>query len=85
MIQQQDRSASVSLLWNSVVWVDPERLSGVPCFAGTRVPVKNLFDYIEGGDTIDDFLQGFPNVTREQVIGALHLGKERLLANGHAG
>jgi uncharacterized protein (DUF433 family) len=65
-------------LWDEVVWVDPERMSGEPCFAGTRVPIKNLFDYIEGGETVDEFLDGFPGVTREQVIGAFRIGKDRL-------
>ena len=68
-----------------VLWSDPERLSGMPCFTGTRVPVKALFDYLEAGDTLDTFLDDFPGVTREQVIGALRLSKERLLAEcaGH--
>ena len=64
-----------------VMWQDPERMSGAPCFNGTRVPIKNFFDYIEGGDTIDEFLDAFPGVTREQVNGALYIGKERLLGN----
>lgn len=68
-------------LWEMVVWTDPERMSGAPCFAGTRVPIRNLFDAIEGGHTIDDFLDGFPGVTRDQVIGAIHLGKDRLLGD----
>lgn len=59
--------------------VNPEKLSGVPVFAGTRVPIQNLFDYIEGGDTLDDFLDGFPPVTREQAIDVLELAKESLL------
>ena len=63
-----------------VMWQDPERMSGAPCFTNTRVPVKNLFDYIEGGDTIGEFMEDFPGVTREQILGALRIGKERLLA-----
>ena len=59
--------------------INPEKLSGVPVFAGTRVPIQNLFDYIEGGDTLDDFLDGFPPVTREQAIDVLELAKESLL------
>ena len=62
-----------------VLWSDPERLSGMPCFTGTRVPVKALFDYLEAGDTLDTFLDDFPGVTREHVIGALRLGRDRLL------
>lgn len=67
--------------WDEVVWTDPERVSGAPCFAGTRVPIKNLFDFIEGGDTIEDFLDAFPGVTRDQTLGALSIGKARLLGN----
>ena len=53
---------------SSVVAINPEILGGTPCFAGTRVPVKTLFDYIEGGDTIDTFLDQFPSVRREQTL-----------------
>ncbi|HKP73552.1 MAG TPA: DUF433 domain-containing protein [Pyrinomonadaceae bacterium] len=49
----------------------PDVMGGVPVFAGTRVPVQTLLDYIKGGDSIDDFLEGFPTVTREQVIAFL--------------
>ena len=55
-------------------------MSGAPCFAGTRVPIQNLIDYLEGGDSIDDFLEGFPTVTREQVIAFLEEAKESVLA-----
>jgi uncharacterized protein (DUF433 family) len=55
----------------SVVKIDPEIMSGAPCFAGTRVPIQNLIDYLEGGDSIEDFLEGFPSVSREQVIAFL--------------
>lgn len=54
-----------------IVWVNPQRLSGAPCFAGTRVSVRTLFDYLEGGDSIDDFLEGFPGGTREQAIAVM--------------
>jgi uncharacterized protein (DUF433 family) len=54
-------------------------MSGTPCFAGTRVPIRNLFDYIEGGESLEEFLQGFPSVTREQVVAVLEMAKERLL------
>ncbi len=64
----------------SVVKVDPEIMSGTPCFAGTRVPARTLIDYIEGGDTLDDFLEGFPTVTREQAIAFLEEASERMLA-----
>jgi uncharacterized protein (DUF433 family) len=51
-----------------IIWINPDRMSGAPCFYGTRVPVKTLFDYLEGGQTLDDFLDGFPGVTREQAV-----------------
>ncbi len=52
---------------NSPVTISPEVQSGEPVFAGTRVPIKNLFQYLRGGDTIDEFLDDFPSVTRDQV------------------
>ena len=54
-------------------------MSGTPVFRGTRVPIQNLFDCIEEGETIDQFLEQFPTVTREQVNGVLELSKGRLL------
>lgn len=54
-------------------------MSGAPVFAGTRVPVQTLLDYIEGGETIDDFLTGFPSVTRAQVVAFLEQAKDRLV------
>ena len=57
----------------------PDVLGGTPVFAGTRVPVQTLIDYLEGEETIDDFLQGFPTVTREQVITFLEEAKARML------
>jgi len=59
---------------------DPEIMSGAPCFAGTRVPIQNLIDYLEGGDSINEFLDGFPSVSREQVIAFLEEARERMLA-----
>ena len=55
-------------------------LGGTPVFAGTRVPVQTLIEYMEGGETIDDFLQGFPTVRREQVIAFLEEAKTHMLA-----
>lgn len=55
-------------------------LGGVPVFRGTRVPVQALFDYLEGGETLEDFLQGFPTVTRESAVAALEEAKDLLLA-----
>jgi uncharacterized protein (DUF433 family) len=65
---------------NSVIKIDPEIMSGAPCFAGTRVPIQNLIDYLEGGDSIEDFLEDFPSVRREQVIAFLEEAKESALA-----
>lgn len=56
-----------------VIHSDPEILSGTPVFRGTRVPIKSLFDHLEAGDSIDDFLEGFPSVRREQVIALLEM------------
>ncbi len=65
-----------------VVHSDPEILGGTPVFVGTRVPVKNLYDYLEGGDSLDDFLEDFPSVTREQAVAALELARE--MTEAHA-
>lgn len=65
---------------SDIVVIDPEIMSGTPCFAGTRVPVRNLLDYIEGGDSLDVFLQQFPSVSREQAVGFLEQSSEQLLA-----
>ena len=64
-----------------IVWSDPERMSGAPCFYGTRVPVKNLFDYLEGGQSLETFLEDFEGVSREQAEGVLRLAVESLLEN----
>ena len=58
----------------------PNILGGTPVFRGTRVPVLALFDYLEGGDTLEDFLEGFPTVSHEAAIAALEEAKELLLA-----
>jgi uncharacterized protein (DUF433 family) len=55
----------------SVVKIDPEIMSGTPCFAGTRVPVRALIDYIEGGETLDVFLEQHPSVSREKAVAFL--------------
>lgn len=60
--------------------VDTEILGGTPVFAQTRVPVQILLDYLEGGETIDDFLEGFPSVSREQVIAFLEIVKDKMIA-----
>ena len=63
----------------SAVSRDTEFIGGAPVFAGTRVPVQTLLDYLEAGESIDDFLQGFPTVTRQQVIAFLEEAKDRLV------
>ena len=63
-----------------VISCNPDVMGGTPVFAGTRVPVQTLLDYLEEGETLDDFLVGFPSVTREQVIRFLEEAKDRLVA-----
>ena len=63
----------------SLIEINPQKMSGTPVFWGTRVPIQNLFDCLEDGETIDQFLDQFPTVTKEQVNGILELSKERLL------
>lgn len=58
-----------------LIEVDPEKMSGTACFIGTRVPLTHLFDYLESGDTLDDFLKDFPSVTRDHALGVLELMK----------
>lgn len=60
-----------------IIHSNPEVLGGTPVFTGTRVPVRSLFDHLEAGDSIDDFLEGFPSVRRDQVIGLLEISQER--------
>jgi uncharacterized protein (DUF433 family) len=55
----------------SVVKIDPEVMSGAPCFVGTRVPARTLIDYLENGDTLEDFLEDFPTVNRQQAVALL--------------
>ena len=63
---------------------DPDIMSGAVCFKGTRVPVQNLFDYLEGSSTLEDFLEDFPSVSREAAIAVLEAAKRRLLADAAA-
>jgi uncharacterized protein (DUF433 family) len=69
---------------SSLVKRDPEIMSGALCFSGTRVPVKNLFDYLEGSSTLEEFLQDFPSVTRERAVAVLEAARERLAADAPA-
>ena len=68
----------------SVVVCDPEILSGTPVFKGTRVPVRNLLDYLEAGDPLDKFLEQFPSVTRAQAIAFLEQSSDAMLVSLHA-
>ena len=68
---------------SAVIHSDPEILGGTPVFIGTRVPVRNLLDYLEAGDSLNEFLEDFPSVTREQATAALELAKEMLLAHAN--
>jgi uncharacterized protein (DUF433 family) len=68
----------------TILHCDPEILGGTPVFVGTRVPVQSLFDHLEGGETLDDFLQQFPSVRREQAIAALDLARDWLLAGARS-
>ena len=68
-----------SIALAATVVANPEILGGTPCFAGTRVPVQALLDHLENNSTLDQFLQGFPSVTRKQAISYLELSKNHLL------
>jgi len=71
------------VMLETIVQVDPEILGGTPVFRGTRVPVKNLLDYLAAGDTLDQFLDDFPTVKREQAVSALELARDLLTAGAH--
>jgi uncharacterized protein (DUF433 family) len=64
---------------NQIITSSPDVMGGTPVFAGTRVPVQTLIDYIKGGDSIDDFLDGFPTVTKEQVIAFLEEAQQQMI------
>ncbi len=68
----------------SVIHSDPEIMSGTPVFVGTRVPVQAMVDYLEAGDSLDEFLDDFPSVRREQALAALELAKEMLIAHAYS-
>lgn len=63
---------------DSIVNKDPDILGGTPVFAGTRVPVKAIFDYLENGDSLDEFLDDYPGVSREQAVGVLELARHSI-------
>jgi len=68
---------------NQLIVKDPEILSGIPVFKGTRVPVKNLLDYLEAGDSIEEFLDDFPTVKKENVLMFLNISVKYYLASGY--
>jgi len=83
MAMQQTATTAVSTgdgskVTEGVIWIHSERVSGAPCFINTRVPIQNLFDYLETGHTLDDFLEGFPPITKEQAVKVLELARKHL-------
>lgn len=70
----------LSLMSDPLISISPQLMGGTPVFAGTRVPVQTLFEYLEAGDTVDNFLVGLPTVTREQVVELLETAKGKVLA-----
>ena len=69
---------------SDIVRTDPDIPGGTPVFVGTRVPIQSLFDYLEGGETVDEFLRQFPSVRRDQAIAALDLARATLLASARS-
>ena len=68
---------------STLIQSDPEILGGTPVFTGTRVPIQNLFEYLEAGDTLDNFLDDFPSVSREQAVSVLEAAREGLVGSAH--
>jgi uncharacterized protein (DUF433 family) len=88
--QKRDRTVSLpnlvleaAVMGQPVIHSNPQIQGGVPVFIGTRVPVKNLFDYLESGDSLDEFLEDFPSVSREQAIAVLEQAREALATDAH--
>ena len=77
-------TALEKIMDSSLVKRDPEIMSGALCFAGTRVPVKNLFDYLEGSSSLEEFLKDFPSVSRETAVAVLEAARERLAVDASA-
>ena len=72
------------MIWpSSLVHSDPDILSGTPVFYGTRVPIRTLLDYLEGGDSLHEFLEDFPSVTCEQAVAVLKLAKQMLVTTAN--
>ena len=72
-------TAEQKLALTEAVWTCRDRMSGVPCFRGTRVPVQSLIDFLEVGKTIDQFLELYPSVTRKQLIAVLNLANRQII------
>src|SRR5439155_24073297 len=83
LYEAKDQGRFVMLIDSELINRDPEIMSGTPVFMGTRVPVQNLFDYLEEGHPLEDFLDDFPSVTHEQAIRVLEIVKEALLGQPH--
>lgn len=66
---------------SAIISVAPDVMGGTPVFAGTRVPLQTFLDYMDAGETMDDFLEGFPTVTREQLVAFLEEAKDLMVAN----
>jgi len=77
-------AASSMTRLSGIVYSDPDILGGTPVFVGTRVPIQSLFDYLEGGEPLDEFLRQFPSVRRDQAIAALDLARATLLAGARS-
>jgi uncharacterized protein (DUF433 family) len=77
-----DEEGKIAAMTNprNVVHSDPELMGGTPVFVGTRVPVQSLFDYLEAGDSLDEFLEALPTVSREQAVAALEIAREAVTA-----
>lgn len=73
------RSRNGIMSQSAIITASPDVMSGTPVFAGTRVPVETLLDYLKAGESIDDFLEGFPTVKREQVIAFLEAAQAQIL------
>jgi uncharacterized protein (DUF433 family) len=73
------RSRKGIMSQSAIITSSPDMMSGTPVFAGTRVPVQTLLDYLKAGESIDDFLEGFPTVKREQVIAFLEAAQAQIL------
>jgi uncharacterized protein (DUF433 family) len=80
VVQLLAGGVSLMDLPDPLITISPDYLSGAPIFTGTRVPVQALFDYIEGGDPLDEFLEDFPDVTREHAIAVLEFARTAAVA-----